>query len=67
MESGIRPTNFEQPVDILLFTEEMMTGGYMKKYHRTVSRLTALARAGLRVVVEMHQDVFGEAFGDNPR
>ncbi|WP_218219837.1 cell division protein ZapE [Nesterenkonia sp. Act20] len=29
-----------------LFTEEMMSGGYMKKYHRTVSRLTALARAG---------------------
>ncbi|MBO0596019.1 cell division protein ZapE [Nesterenkonia sp. E16_7] len=29
-----------------LFTEEMMAGGYMKKYHRTVSRLTALARAG---------------------
>lgn len=29
-----------------LFTEEMMGGGYMKKYHRAVSRLTALARAG---------------------
>lgn len=29
-----------------LFTEEMMAGGYMKKYHRAVSRLTALARAG---------------------
>ncbi len=29
-----------------LFTEEMMTGGYMKKYHRAVSRLTALARQG---------------------
>lgn len=29
-----------------LFTEEMMAGGYMKKYHRTVSRLTALARSG---------------------
>ncbi|WP_300344739.1 cell division protein ZapE [Nesterenkonia sp.] len=29
-----------------LFTEEMMSGGYMKKYHRAVSRLTALARAG---------------------
>ncbi|GAA1143526.1 cell division protein ZapE [Nesterenkonia lutea] len=29
-----------------LFTDEMMSGGYMKKYHRTVSRLTALARAG---------------------
>ncbi|WP_022872538.1 cell division protein ZapE [Nesterenkonia alba] len=29
-----------------LFTEEMMAGGYMKKYYRAVSRLTALARAG---------------------
>ncbi|GAB3189531.1 cell division protein ZapE [Nesterenkonia suensis] len=29
-----------------LFTEEMMSGGYMKKYHRAVSRLTALVRAG---------------------
>ncbi|HIW98975.1 MAG TPA: cell division protein ZapE [Candidatus Nesterenkonia stercoripullorum] len=29
-----------------LFTQEMMAGGYMKKYYRTVSRLTALARAG---------------------
>ncbi|GAB3844359.1 cell division protein ZapE [Nesterenkonia populi] len=29
-----------------LFTDEMMAGGYMKKYHRAVSRLTALARAG---------------------
>lgn len=29
-----------------LFTEEMMNGGYMKKYHRAVSRLTALARSG---------------------
>ncbi|MGQ7785967.1 cell division protein ZapE [Nesterenkonia sp. CL21] len=29
-----------------LFTEEMMSGGYMKKYHRAVSRLTALARSG---------------------
>ncbi|RKR13804.1 cell division protein ZapE [Arthrobacter oryzae] len=29
-----------------LFTEEMMTGGYMKKYFRAVSRLTALAREG---------------------
>lgn len=27
-----------------LFTEEMMAGGYMKKYFRAVSRLTALAR-----------------------
>ncbi|NLS08771.1 cell division protein ZapE [Nesterenkonia sp. MY13] len=29
-----------------LFTEEMLSGGYMKKYYRTVSRLTALARSG---------------------
>ena len=29
-----------------LFTEEMMAGGYMKKYFRTVSRMTALAREG---------------------
>jgi cell division protein ZapE len=29
-----------------LFTEEMMTGGYLKKYFRAVSRLTALAREG---------------------
>lgn len=29
-----------------LFTAEMMAGGYMKKYYRTVSRLTALARSG---------------------
>lgn len=29
-----------------LFTEEMMNGGYLKKYHRAVSRLTALARQG---------------------
>ncbi len=29
-----------------LFTEEMMNGGYMKKYFRTVSRMTALVREG---------------------
>ncbi|WP_196837269.1 cell division protein ZapE [Zhihengliuella flava] len=29
-----------------LFTPEMMSGGYMKKYFRAVSRLTALARNG---------------------
>ncbi|WP_323958544.1 cell division protein ZapE [Arthrobacter sp. JZ12] len=29
-----------------LFTPEMMSGGYMKKYYRAVSRLTALARQG---------------------
>lgn len=29
-----------------VFTEEMMTGGYQKKYYRAVSRLTALAREG---------------------
>lgn len=31
-----------------VFTEEMMTGGYQKKYFRAVSRLTALAREGLQ-------------------
>lgn len=30
-----------------LFTPEMMAGGYQKKYSRTVSRLTALAREGM--------------------
>lgn len=29
-----------------LFTDEMMAGGYMKKYFRAVSRLTALVREG---------------------
>ncbi|MFB0835508.1 cell division protein ZapE [Arthrobacter halodurans] len=29
-----------------LFTQEMLAGGYMKKYFRAVSRLTALAREG---------------------
>lgn len=29
-----------------LFTPEMMAGGYLKKYYRAVSRLTALAREG---------------------
>ncbi|WP_404285567.1 cell division protein ZapE [Glutamicibacter arilaitensis] len=29
-----------------LFTPEMMSGGYQKKYYRAVSRLTALAREG---------------------
>ena len=29
-----------------LFTSEMMHGGYMKKYFRTVSRMTALVREG---------------------
>ena len=45
---------YDQDVKILasgvpfdqLFTQEMLTGGYMKKYYRAVSRLTALARAG---------------------
>jgi len=32
-----------------LFTEEMMAGGYQKKYFRAVSRLTALAREGQQV------------------
>lgn len=30
-----------------VFTQEMMAGGYQKKYFRAVSRLTALAREGL--------------------
>lgn len=30
-----------------VFTEEMMSGGYQKKYFRAVSRLTALAREGV--------------------
>lgn len=29
-----------------LFTHEMMSGGYLKKYYRAVSRLTALVREG---------------------
>ncbi|MFC7402492.1 cell division protein ZapE [Citricoccus sp. GCM10030269] len=29
-----------------LFTEEMMAGGYLKKYFRTISRMTALVREG---------------------
>jgi cell division protein ZapE len=29
-----------------LFSPEMMAGGYMKKYYRAVSRLTALVREG---------------------
>ncbi|WP_129657743.1 cell division protein ZapE [Rothia halotolerans] len=33
-----------------IFTEEMMAGGYQKKYYRAVSRLTALAREGLERV-----------------
>ncbi|HEY5837086.1 cell division protein ZapE [Streptomyces sp.] len=32
-----------------LFTEEMLTGGYRKKYFRAVSRLTALARDAKRL------------------
>lgn len=32
-----------------LFTDEMMSGGYLKKYYRAVSRLTALARQGSEV------------------
>ena len=35
-----------------LFTQEMMHGGYMKKYFRTVSRMTALAREGQTGVAE---------------
>lgn len=33
------------PLDAL-FTKEMMAGGYLKKYYRAVSRLTALVREG---------------------
>ena len=35
-----------------LFTSEMMHGGYMKKYFRTVSRMTALVREGQLGVAE---------------
>ena len=35
-----------------LFTQEMMHGGYMKKYFRTVSRMTALVREGQTGVAE---------------
>ncbi|MGW0618662.1 cell division protein ZapE [Streptomyces sp. NPDC002765] len=33
-----------------LFSEEMLNGGYRKKYFRAISRLTALARDGARLV-----------------
>lgn len=33
-----------------LFSEEMLNGGYRKKYFRAISRLTALARDGKRLV-----------------
>ena len=36
-----------------LFTEEMMAGGYQKKYSRAVSRLTALAREGQQAEVSI--------------
>jgi cell division protein ZapE len=32
-----------------LFTEEMLNGGYRKKYLRAISRLTALARDAAKV------------------
>ena len=35
-----------------LFTQEMMHGGYMKKYFRTVSRMTALVREGQLGIAE---------------
>lgn len=35
-----------------LFTHEMMHGGYMKKYFRTVSRMTALVREGQLGIAE---------------
>ncbi|GAB3178655.1 cell division protein ZapE [Nesterenkonia halophila] len=44
-DQDVRVVASGKPFDAL-FTEEMMSGGYMKKYHRAVSRLTALARAG---------------------
>ena len=44
-----------------LFTEEMMTGGYMKKYFRAVSRLTALAREG-----QNHEPSLGFVAGVKP-
>ena len=34
-----------EPLDTL-FTDEMLAGGYRKKYRRALSRLTALARTG---------------------
>ena len=34
-----------------LFSEEMLNGGYRKKYFRAISRLTALAREGKRLAV----------------
>ena len=33
-----------------LFSEEMLNGGYRKKYFRAISRLTALARDAKRLV-----------------
>jgi cell division protein ZapE len=33
-----------------LFSEDMLKGGYRKKYFRAISRLTALARDGKRLV-----------------
>ncbi|MDO5492089.1 MAG: cell division protein ZapE [Nesterenkonia sp.] len=44
-DQNVRVLASGRPFDAL-FTEEMMSGGYMKKYNRAVSRLTALARAG---------------------
>jgi len=32
-----------------IFTEEMMSGGYRKKYSRALSRVTALARDAVMV------------------
>lgn len=35
-----------------LFSEEMLNGGYRKKYFRAISRLTALARESKGLVAE---------------
>ncbi len=40
-----------RPFDAL-FSEEMLNGGYRKKYFRAISRLTALARDGQRLATE---------------
>ncbi|MGL6237169.1 MAG: cell division protein ZapE [Segniliparus sp.] len=44
-DAGIPVLVAGQPADTL-FTEEMLAGGYRKKYLRAISRITALARTG---------------------
>lgn len=39
-----------------LFSEEMLNGGYRKKYFRAISRLTALARDGKKLVEPTQSD-----------